>query len=67
MLTLKPLDTLALADEHGRHLRAEAAAERLLPATETRRSIARTLRRAADLLDADPLDPGPLARPAGQS
>jgi hypothetical protein len=63
MLAFDPLHTLALAQEHGRHLRAEAAAERLRPAAETRRSLAAVLRRAADLLDPAPLAP----RPAGQS
>ncbi len=68
MLMLNPPDTLALADEHGRQLRAEAAAERLRPAAETRRSLAAALRRVADLLDTGPLEPGPLApRPAGRS
>ena len=63
MLTIDPLDTLQLTRERGRHLRAEAAAERLRPAPETRRSLAAALRRAADLLDSAPL----AARPAGQS
>jgi hypothetical protein len=63
MLTLHTLDTLVLTQEHGRHRRAEAAAERLRPPTETRRSLAAALRRAAHALD-----PAPLRRvPAGQS
>jgi hypothetical protein len=51
MFTSNPLDALAVAHAHGRELRAQAAAERLLGTSATRRAIAAYLRRAADRLD----------------
>ena len=57
MFTHHPLDALVLANEHGRRLRAEAAAERLPGGSTLRGAIAARLRRAADRLD-----PGPLVR-----
>jgi hypothetical protein len=52
-----PLDALARAHQHGDDRRAEADAERLRGTHGTRRVLAASLRRAADLLD-----PSPLAR-----
>ena len=46
-----PLDALAVAHQRGRELCAEAAAERLLGPSWTRRALAGSLRRAADHLD----------------
>ncbi len=57
MFTSDPLNTLVVAHERGRRLRAEAAAERLRDTSGTRRALAVSLRRTADRLD-----PAPLAR-----
>jgi hypothetical protein len=57
MFTPHPLDALVLAHEHGRSLRAQAAAERLVGAWTMRGAIAVWLRRAADRVD-----PGALVR-----
>jgi hypothetical protein len=57
MFTPHPLDALVIAREHGRRLRAEAAAERLGGGSAVRPAIAAWLRRAADRLD-----PGSLVR-----
>jgi hypothetical protein len=57
MFISNPLDALAAAHEHGRELRAEAAAERLFGTSGTRRAIAVALRRAADRLDPAALAP----------
>jgi hypothetical protein len=62
MVTSDPLDALVLAHERARHLRAEAAAERLRSAPGTRRTLAVSLRLAADRLDPAPL----VRRPASQ-
>jgi hypothetical protein len=51
MFTSDPLDVLAVAREHGRRLRTEAALARLRGASPTRRALALSLRRAADRLD----------------
>lgn len=48
-------DTLAAAHEHGRQLRAEAAAERLRGTPAPRRALAVSLHRAANRLDPSPL------------
>jgi hypothetical protein len=60
-----PLDALglALAHQHGGHLRAQAATRRVLGTSPRRRDFAASLRRAADRLDATPL----ARRPASQS
>jgi hypothetical protein len=55
MFTTDARDALVVAHEHGRRLRAEAAAERLCAASGTRRALAASLRRAADRLDRAPL------------
>ncbi len=55
MLNSNPLDGLVVAQERGRRLRAEAAAERLRRPSPTRRALALSLRRAADRLDPAPL------------
>ena len=53
------IDSLALAQQHGRELRAQAAAERLCGAPRKRRVLAASVRRAADRLDPMPLAPKP--------
>ena len=53
------IDSLAVAQQHGRELHAEAAAERFRSAPRPRRLLAAWLRRAADRLDARPLAPKP--------
>ena len=55
MLIMHPLDALAVAHERGRELHAEATAERLRGTSRTRRALAVSLRRAADLVDPTPL------------
>lgn len=62
MIGTDPRDALVVAYERGRRLRAEAAAERLRGTSGTRRSLAGSLRRAADRLD-----PAPLARRPARS
>jgi hypothetical protein len=57
MVTNDPRDALALAHEHARRLREESAADRLRPASGSRRAFAGSLRRAADWIY-----PVPLAR-----
>jgi hypothetical protein len=57
MFTPHPLDALVLAEEHGRSLRADAAAERFRGASPMRTAVATSLRRLADRLD-----PGSLVR-----
>ena len=57
MFAIDPLDALAVAKEHGRRLRAEAAAERQRDASPARHALALVLRRTADRLD-----PAPIAR-----
>jgi hypothetical protein len=57
MFTPNSLDALAVAHAHGQELRSEAAAERLLGTSPTRRAIAVYLRRAADRLDPAALAP----------
>jgi hypothetical protein len=54
MFITDPLDALLVARTRADELRAEAAAERLHGASGTRRAIALSLRRAADLLDPRP-------------
>jgi len=63
MFITDPLDQLAVAGARGRELRAEAEAERVRPAAGTRRTLAASLRWAADRLDAAPA----ARRPASQS
>ena len=60
MLVNDPHSSLVLAREHIRHLRAEADAERLGGARRMRRSIAQTLRCAADRLEAAYRAPRPV-------
>ncbi len=48
---------LAMADERGRRLRAEAAAERLRGRSRVRHALADSLRRAADRLEPAPRAP----------
>jgi hypothetical protein len=55
MFTSDPLDALVVTHERGRRLRAEAARERLRGTSRTRRTLAVSLRRAADHLDQAPL------------
>lgn len=55
MFSSDPHDVLALAHERARHLREEAAVERLRHHTATRRALAESLRRAANRLDPVPL------------
>ena len=65
MLMTNPDDALVVANERGRRLREEAAAERVRRDAGTRRTLAASLRRLADRLDPDPLETGPFApRPA---
>lgn len=59
MITLDPHDALVAAHEHGRRLRAEAAAERLRGPSATRRALALSLLRAANRLDPASLAAGP--------
>ena len=60
MFIAHPFDVLVVAHERGRQLRAEAAAQRRRGSSgRTRRTLALSLRRAADRLD-----PAPLARTA---
>ena len=54
------IDSLAVAQQHGRELQAEAAAEHFRSAPQRRRLLAAWLRRAADRLDATPLAPEPV-------
>lgn len=54
---------LALADERGAQLRAEAARERLRGPSPRRLAIAESLRRAADRLDPTFLTARPASRP----
>jgi len=67
MFTPHPRDALALAHEHGRRLRADAAAERFGRPSPLRSVIAVWLRRTADRVDRTALvrQPGPtvLSRP----
>jgi hypothetical protein len=49
------LDQLAVAQERGQRLRADAAAARLRAPSKPRRALAAILRRAADRLDPGPL------------
>ena len=53
--TLDVHDQLALADERGRRLQAEAAAERMSAPSRPRRALASSLRRVANRLDPAPL------------
>jgi hypothetical protein len=55
MFTSDPRDALAVAHQHARHLRAERAAERLRGRSVTRRTLAASLRSAANRLDPAPL------------
>jgi hypothetical protein len=55
LLVPDPLDQLTLAQERGEQLRDEAAAERMGTPSGARRTLAEFLRRAADLLDPNPL------------
>ena len=57
------LDGLALAHEHGRRLRADAARERVAGTSRMRLALATFLRRAADRLDTRTL----ASTPVGQS
>ena len=57
--TSDPRDLLVLTHERSRRLREEPAAERLRPASGTRRALAASLRRAADHLDRAPFAPRP--------
>ena len=57
MFTPHPLDSLVLAQQHVRRLRAEAEAERFGGASPLRTTVAAALRRAADRVD-----PGSLVR-----
>jgi hypothetical protein len=62
-----PMEALTHAHEHGRALREQAAAERMVPRSRARRLVASSLRRAADRLDAGPPSPAQLPpRPARQ-
>ena len=63
MFSNAQLDRLVIAHQRGHELRAEAAAERLRDISATRRVLAASLRRAADLLDPAPL----VRRAASQS
>jgi hypothetical protein len=59
MFTSHGSDALVLAHERGRQLRQETAAVRRRPAAAKRRLVAASLRRAANLLDPQPLAPRP--------
>ena len=59
MLNVHPHDALDLADDRGRRLREEAAAERVRRAGGTRRAVATSLRRLANRLDPAPFAPRP--------
>ena len=59
MLNDHPDDALDVADERGRRLREEAAAERVRRDAGTRRTLAASLRRLADRLDPVPFAPRP--------
>ena len=63
MFSSVQLDSLVDAHRRGDELRAEAAAARLRDTSATRRALAASLRRAADLLDPAPL----VRRAASQS
>lgn len=63
MSTPHPHDALALAHEHGRALRADAAAERLHIHVGLRDAVAASLRRAADRLDPSPVARVRMSRP----
>ena len=66
LLVSHPRDELVVAHHHGDRLRAEAAAERLCGRSGTRRVLAASLRRVAELLDPAPLGPSPVLRsPSG--
>ncbi len=54
MITTDPRDTLALTAQRASQLQAEAAAERLREPSAVRRTLALSLRRAADRLDPAP-------------
>jgi hypothetical protein len=62
MFTSNHLSALMVAQERGRRLRAEAAAERLRGSRRTRHALVMSLRRAADLLDSASLSPRPALR-----
>ena len=57
MFTIDRRDALVVAHEHVRHLREESAAERLVQPRSLRRSVAASLCRVADRLDAPRLAP----------
>ena len=54
MITTDPRDALALSAQRGNQLQAEAAAERMRERSKLRRTLALSLRRAADRLDPAP-------------
>lgn len=59
MFTTDPRAALAVAHQRARHLRREAADQRLGHGSGTRRALAASLRRAANRLDPAPFAPRP--------
>ena len=57
MFTSDPRDVLVVAHDHIRHLREETSANRFRPRTKARRTLAASLRRAAERLDPTALAP----------